>query len=151
MRYAGSPWRAIAFLAVAATIAAAVSGFPRTVAAQGTVTPPPMKLSPIPSASIAPSATPTLPPASASLQIPYPAYGTPAPNVTAGYSDSTVPQTINLHDAIMIAVARSPLLASARAAVDLARANVSVARVPALPSLFGVKRTTAHTHRTAGR
>jgi outer membrane protein len=104
---------------------------------------------PIPVPTIAPSAIPTLAPASASLQLPYPAIGTPAPGVTASAIDPNVPQTITLRQAILIGVAKSPTLASARGDLQLARASVDLARVPILPNLSGTA-STSHTHSPAG-
>jgi len=104
---------------------------------------------PIPVPTIAPSAIPTLPPASASLQLPYPAVGTPAPGVTASAVDPNVPQTINLRQAILIGVAKSPTLASARGDLQLAKASVDLSRVPILPNLSGTA-STSHSHSPAG-
>jgi outer membrane protein len=103
----------------------------------------------IPAPTIVPSAVPTLPPASASLQLPYPAVGTPAPGVTANAVNPNVPQTITLRQAILIGVAKSPTLASARGDLQLAKAGVDLARVPILPNLSGTA-TTAHSHTNAG-
>jgi len=104
---------------------------------------------PIPVPTIAPSAIPTLPPASASLQLPYPAVGTPAPGVTASAVNPTVPQTITLRQAILIGVAKSPTLASARGDLQLARASVDLSRVPILPNIAGTA-TTEQIHYGAG-
>ena len=104
---------------------------------------------PIPVPTIAPSAIPTLPPASASLQLPYPAVGTPAPGVTASAVNPNVPQTITLRQAILIGVAKSPTLASARGDLQLAKASVDLARVPILPNL-SANASTSHTHSAAG-
>lgn len=97
---------------------------------------------PIPVPTIAPSAIPTLPPASASLSLPYPAVGTPAPGVTASAANPAVPQTITLRQAILIGVAKSPILASARGDLQLAKASVDLARVPILPNINGTASTT---------
>ena len=104
---------------------------------------------PIPVPTIAASAIPTLPPASASLKLPYPAVGTPAPGVTASAVNPAVPQTITLRQAILIGVAKSPILASARGDLQLARASVDLARVPILPDISGTA-TTGHTHAPLG-
>jgi outer membrane protein len=103
----------------------------------------------IPVPTIVPSAIPTLPPASASLKLPYPAVGTPAPGVTANAVNPSVPQTITLKQAILIGVAKSPTLASARGDLQLAKAAVDLARVPIMPNLSGTA-TTSHTHSAAG-
>lgn len=104
---------------------------------------------PIPVPTIAPSAIPTLPPASASLQLPYPAVGTPAPGVTASAVNPAVPQTITLKQAILIGVAKSPTLASARGDLQLAKAGVDLSRVPTLPNV-SANASTSHTHSPAG-
>ncbi|MBC5828626.1 MAG: TolC family protein [Candidatus Eremiobacteraeota bacterium] len=67
--------------------------------------------------------------------MPYPAYGTPAPGVSEGAPVAGVPQRVTLAQAIAIAAARSPVLASARADEALARAGVFLARTGALPGL----------------
>jgi outer membrane protein len=104
---------------------------------------------PIPVPTIAPSSVPTLPPASASLTLPYPAVGTPAPGVTATAVNPDVPQTITLRQAILIGVAKSPTLASARGDLQLAKASVDLARVPIMPNISGTA-TTEHSHSNAG-
>lgn len=91
--------------------------------------------------TIAPSAIPTIPPASASLSLPYPAVGTPAPGVTASAPNPAVPQVISLRDAILIGVAKSPTLASARGDLQLAKANIDLSRVAILPNLSGTAST----------
>ena len=100
---------------------------------------------PIPVPTIAPSAVPTLPPASSTLSLPYPAVGTPAPGVTANAVDPSVPQTVTLRQAILIAVAKAPLLASARGDLQLAKASVDLSRVPILPNIVGTA-STSHTN-----
>lgn len=104
---------------------------------------------PIPVPTIAPSAIPTLPPASSTLTLPYPAVGTPAPGVTANAANPSVPQTITLRQAILIAVAKSPILASARGDLQLAKASVDLARVPILPNIAGTA-STGHEHVSPG-
>ena len=104
---------------------------------------------PIPVPTIAPSAIPTLPPASSTLTLPYPAVGTPAPGVTASAVDPSVPQTVTLRQAILIAVAKSPVLASARGDLQLAKASVDLSRVPILPNIAGTA-STSHTNAPGG-
>ncbi|MBV8246241.1 MAG: TolC family protein [Candidatus Eremiobacteraeota bacterium] len=81
--------------------------------------------------------------------LPYPAYGTPAPGLAAGKPVPGVPQRVTLVQAVEIAAARSPVLASARASVELAEAQVKLARVPIQPNLSGTASTT-HTNSQAG-
>jgi outer membrane protein len=143
--------RLFAALLFAAPFTAAAFALPPSARAQlapaprGTAAVP----TPAPVPTIRPSAIPTLPPASSSLQLPYPAVGTPAPNVTASVVDPNVPQVITLRQAILIGVAKSPFLASARGDLQLAKANVDLARVPILPNLSGVASVTK-SHRQPG-
>ena len=134
----------------AALLLACAWALPLTLRAQPA--PPPgttVVPTPIPVPTIAPSAIPTLPPASASLSLPYPAVGTPAPGVTANVANPSVPQTITLRQAILIAVAKSPTLASARGDLQLAKASLDLSRVPILPNVAGTASTT-HTHSPSG-
>jgi outer membrane protein TolC len=133
--------RLIATSTISALLIAAAWSLPRALAAQPVATPQPTVPTPIPVPTIAPSAIPTLPPASASLSLPYPAVGTPAPGVTASAVNPAVPQVITLRQAILIAVAKSPILASARGDLQLAKANVDLSRVPILPNLSGTVST----------
>ncbi|MBV8151234.1 MAG: TolC family protein [Candidatus Eremiobacteraeota bacterium] len=145
------PLRLCVTLAVAGVLLASAWAAPSSVSAQGgTATALPL-YTPIPlsSPTPGPSVIPTLPPASSALQIPYPAIGTPAPNVTAGHVDPNVPATITLPQAILIAAARSPLLASARADVLIARGNVTLATVPILPNI-AVVGSSVRSHRQSG-
>ena len=141
--------RIFSTLAVVASLVASALILPRPAHAQGGTALPLYTPIPLNVPTIAPSVIPTLPPASKALQIPYPALGTPAPNVTASYVDATVPQTVNLRQAILIGIARSPLLASARGDVQVARGNVTLARVPILPNL-GATAATTRSGRQAG-
>ena len=93
-------------------------------------------------ASIIATATPTPIPSVAPSTMPYPAYGTPAPGVAADAPVPGVPQNITLAQAISIAVAKSPVLASARGSEALAGAQVDLARVPSLPNLLATGATT---------
>jgi outer membrane protein len=99
--------------------------------------------------TIAPSAIPTLPPATSTLSLPYPAVGTPAPGVTASAVNPAVPQSVTLRQAILIAVAKSPLLASARGDLELARASLNLAQAGTLPAVTG-NASTSHTHAQPG-
>jgi outer membrane protein TolC len=83
----------------------------------------------------------TLEPAGQTSPLPFPAYGTPAP-ASAPHTDSGVPQTITLQQSILIAYARSPVLAAARAQVAIATAPVSLAQSALFPSLTGSASTT---------
>ncbi len=84
-----------------------------------------------------PNAIPTLPPADQMSPLPFPAYGTPAPQ-SAPVSVPGVPQVVTLQQAVLIAYARSPLLASARADVGIASAPVGLAQSALLPSVTAV-------------
>ncbi|MBV9148631.1 MAG: TolC family protein [Candidatus Eremiobacteraeota bacterium] len=96
--------------------------------------------------AVAASPTPTpLPSPTAAPALPYPAYGTPAPGIATVKAVPGVPQHITLGQAIDIAVAKAPAMATARAQVELAQANVRLARVPELPSLSATG-TTQHTN-----
>src|SRR5580693_2851880 len=95
--------------------------------AQGTkpaATPTPAPyMTPIPVSSSGPAALPqplsSLPPASQPYTLPYPAYGTPVPGVNRGVPAAGVPQVVTLNQAVAIGFARSPLLASARAVIEI--------------------------------
>jgi outer membrane protein TolC len=94
------------------------------------------------------SAIPTLAPADQAAPLPFPAYGTPAP-VTQTRVAPGVPQVITLQQAVLIAYARSPLLASARADVEIASAPVSLAQSALFPEVTGTASTT-RAHREGG-
>jgi outer membrane protein TolC len=110
--------------------------------AQGTTAAPP-----VPAASGAPAAIATpvaipspissLPPASQASTLPYPAYGTPVPGVNRGVPVAGIPQVITLDQAVAIGFARSPLLAQARATVEIDRAPVDLAKTAVLPNIAG--------------
>ena len=100
------------------------------------------------SGAINATAIPTLAPADQRAPLPYPAYGTPAP-VTQTRTAPGVPQIITLQQAILIAYARSPELASARADVEVASAPVALAQSALFPAVTGTASTT-HSHREAG-
>ncbi|MBV8299253.1 MAG: TolC family protein [Candidatus Eremiobacteraeota bacterium] len=100
------------------------------------------------SGAINASAIPTLAPADQASPLPYPAYGTPAPVIQTRVAPG-VPQVITLQQATLIAYARSPLLAAARADVEIASAPVSLAQSALFPAVTGNASTT-HSHREAG-
>jgi outer membrane protein len=108
--------------------------------------------SPIP-ANAGPAALPSpissLPPASQPLTLPYPAYGTPVPGVNRGVPAATVPQVVSLDQAVAIGFARSPLLAQARATVEIDTAPVDLAKTAYFPSLSGTA-STAHDFAQSG-
>ena len=95
------------------------------------------------------AATPTPIPSAQPTTLPYPAYGTPAPGIAQGVAIPGVPQSITLAQAVNIAVAKSPVLASARGSEALSSAQVDLARVPSLPNLSGTG-TTTHTNSQPG-
>jgi len=127
----------------------ALSAFPAgtvPAGAQGTMTaPPPTPApygSPLPAGAGGPAALPSpissLPPASQPVTLPYPAYGTPVPGVNRGVPAAGIPQVVSLDQAVAIGFARSPLLASARAVVEIDTAPVDLAKTAVLPNLSGV-------------
>jgi len=91
----------------------------------------------------------TLGPASVGSPVPFPAYGTPVPGVGVGPPPSASPQTITLPQAIAIAFARSPLLASARADEGIAHASKRLAQTGYYPNLSASLSST-HSDRQAG-
>ena len=86
------------------------------------------------------AALPTLAPAN-TLNLPYPAYGTPAPGQSPK-AQAGVPSAITLDQAVAIAIAQSPSLASARADEALAAAPLSLAQSALFPSVSGSLSTT---------
>jgi outer membrane protein len=124
------------------------------VDAQGpTASPPPTPApygSPRPAGKPGPAALPSpissLPPASQPLTLPYPAYGTPVPGVNRGVPSTGVPQVVSLEQAVAIGFARSPLLAQARAVVEIDSAPVDLAKTAILPNISG-QATTGHNFR----
>jgi outer membrane protein TolC len=91
----------------------------------------------------------TLAPLDGTTTLPYPAYGTPVPGVDAGKAPAGIQPLITLQQAEMVAFARSPLLASARADVGVEAAAVRLERAGLLPSLSGTISTT-YAHQQAG-
>src|SRR5664279_1914949 len=100
---------------------------------------------PLPRGTFNPNATISLPPASQPTSMPYPAYGTPVPGVNGGEIDPGVPQVVTLDQSIAIGYARSPLLAQARAQLQIESAPVQLARSGLLPNLTG-SASTAREH-----
>ena len=94
------------------------------------------------------SAIPSLAPADQAAPLPFPAYGTPAP-VSQTRAVPGVPQVVTLQQAVLIAYARSPLLASARADVEVASAPVGLAQSALFPAVTGNASTT-RAHREGG-
>ncbi len=88
------------------------------------------------------TAAPTLPPAESSRSLPYPAYGTPAPGVSTTQNLADVPQRVTLQQAIAIAYAKSPVLAAARAAVDVQRASTDLTATGLKPNVAGTASVT---------
>jgi outer membrane protein TolC len=84
---------------------------------------------------VSPDAVPSLAPADAPTSLPYPAYGTPVPGVREGVDTPGIPRIITLKQAVDVAVALSPTLASARADIGVNEAEVRLARAGYLPSL----------------
>jgi outer membrane protein TolC len=90
-----------------------------------------------------PSPISSLPPASQPVTLPYPAYGTPVPGVNRGVPAAGIPQVVSLDQAVAIGFARSPLLAQARATIEIDTAPVDLAKTAVLPNIAG-QVTTAH-------
>jgi outer membrane protein len=104
-------------------------------------TPAPSPTAPSSAAPFSPYSVPALPPADQAVPLPFPAYGTPAPSMaTRGLPG--VPQIITLQQAILIAYARSPLLAEARATVEIDTAPVGLAQSALFPAITGTASTT---------
>jgi outer membrane protein len=142
--------RTLAGLALLALTALPLSA--EQVNAQATMSPaPPTPApngSPRPASSMSapvslPSPISSLPPASQPVTLPYPAYGTPVPGVNRGIPAAGIPQVVSLDQAIAIGFARSPLLAQARAVVEIDSAPVDLAKTAVLPNIAGTA-STAH-------
>jgi outer membrane protein len=103
-----------------------------------------------PPAGVMPNALPSpissLPPASQPVTLPYPAYGTPVPGVNRGVPSASIPQVVSLDQAVAIGFARSPLLAQARATIEIDTAPVDLAKTAVLPNISGTA-STAHGYR----
>ncbi len=111
---------------------------PPTVAPNAMASPPAVTATAIPFSA---SAVPGLPPADQAAPLPFPAYGTPAPAMSPR-ALAGIPQVITLQQAILIAYARSPLLAEARAQVAIATAPVGLAQSALFPAITGVASST---------
>src|SRR5579883_32284 len=90
-----------------------------------------------------------LAPTPAPTQLPYPAYGTPAPGAAQQQPAPGVPQQVSLSQAIAIAVAKSPVLAAARANRELTQIPVEAARTAIFPNISGTG-TLTQTNRYGG-
>lgn len=91
-----------------------------------------------PSQAAAPKATPTPIPQSATTALPYPAFGTPAPDVAETRVQEGVPTEVTLPQAIAIAAAKSPVLQAARDDYQVAKAPVDLAKSAIYPNVSGV-------------
>jgi outer membrane protein TolC len=156
--------RALAGVALAALALSAVPALAQAPAPAATPAPVPTvkpAAAPLPGASpastqapsggpgaINANTIPTLEPADQRSPLPFPAYGTPAP-VTQVRTAAGVPQVVTLQQATLIAYARSPLLAAARASVEIASAPVGLAQSALFPSVTGDASTT-RSHRQPG-
>lgn len=136
--------RTLAGVALAALVISTTA--PRLVRAQQKPTA--MRV-PMPSGTFNPNATISLPPASQPTSMPYPAYGTPVPGVNGGHVDPSIPQVITLDQSIAVGYARSPLLAQARAQLEIESAPVQLARTALLPNITG-SASTAREHSQDG-
>lgn len=106
-----------------ATALVALPVVPLTVRAQ----PLPAVTAPAPVAAPTPSMTP----------IPYPAYGTPAPDVAAQRERAGIPASVTLEQAIDIAVAQSPAFASQRAQYRAIAARYGAEKGALFPNVSG--------------
>jgi outer membrane protein len=110
-------------LALAAAMTGTIAALPASAApTSGPATPIPL---------------PSMGPASSPEALPYPAYGTPAPGVASTVIEPGVPQVVTLPQAIAIAFARSPILASARGDVQLAQAALRLQETGYYPNIAG--------------
>jgi outer membrane protein TolC len=116
-------------------------------AVQVTTTPAPL---PEPSyVPVSPNTVPNLPAADQESPLPFPYYGTPAP-ASAPHTAPGVPQVVTLQQAILIAYARSPLLAEARAQVAIETAPVALAQSAIFPELSAAASTARDHSQAAG-
>jgi len=86
-----------------------------------------------PAAKLTPPPTPSPAPSGAAL--PYPAYGSPAPDVAQLQPAAGVPPQITLEQAIAIAAAKSPAFAIERAQYDAIRAKYGAAKGALYPNV----------------
>lgn len=94
-----------------------------------TATPAPSAPAPAPSPTGYPFQTP--PP----VNLPYPAYGTPAPQAATEHPVAGVPAQITLVQAVDISVAKSPVLAEARANQQIAQIPIQAATSALFPNI----------------
>jgi outer membrane protein TolC len=132
--------RALAGVALAALALAASPAFAQGPTPAPRATPSPTA-APSGGSGINAETIPSLAPADQRSPLPYPAYGTPAPVAGVRVAPG-VPQVITLQQATLIAYARSPLLAAARASVEIASAPVGLAQSALFPSVTGNASTT---------
>jgi outer membrane protein len=140
--------RTLAGVALSALVISTTA--PRLVRAQQSPMAMPSSV-PLPRGTFNPNATITLPPASQPTSMPYPAYGTPVPGVNGGEIDPGVPQVVTLDQAIAIGYARSPLLAQARAQLEIQSAPVQLARTALYPNITGSVSTAREHSQDSGR
>lgn len=121
--------KALGLYAGAAALALALaSGAALPAGAQSkskTTTTPSVKLTPPPTPSPAPSGG----------ALPYPAYGSPAPDVAQLQPAADVPPQITLEQAVAIAAAKSPAFAIERAQYDAIRAKYGAAKGALYPAV----------------
>jgi outer membrane protein len=143
------PSRTLASLALFALVALSPSA-PVDAQSRPAAAPAPMPAVTAPAAEARPFALPspisTLPPASQPLTLPYPAYGTPVPGVNRGVPATGIPEIVSLDQAMAIGFARSPLLAQARATIEIDNAPVDLAKTAVLPNISGTV-STSHGYR----
>ncbi len=112
-------------------------------------TPAPPAHMPVAAPSASPNSTqsPTsgLPPIERGLALPYPAYGSPQPQIIVTRPDPSVPSVVTLDAATAIAIDRVPSLAAARAEVALQDAAVQLERTGLAPSL-SIAASTTHSY-----
>jgi len=76
-----------------------------------------------------------LPSVESGLALPYPAYGSPQPQILTARRVAGVPATVALADAVAIAIARVPSLDAARGEVALEDASIALARTGLAPDV----------------
>lgn len=81
--------------------------------------------------------TPAPMPTTSGTPIPYPAYGSPAPDIAAQRTRPGIPVTVTLQQAIDIAVAQAPTFASERAAYLAIAAKYGAEKGALLPNVSG--------------
>ena len=103
------------------------------IVAAALASPLPMSVDPTPAPTA--TASPALPSIEGAYALPYPAYGTPQPQVILVRPGVNVPATVTLQAATSIAIARVPSLAAARAQVALEAAALQLSRTGLAPNL----------------